>query len=277
MSLIQPLGVLLPVLYLTSAVLYGMSFAGDKQPPVTRYRRAALLLTVLTHGAFFAAHGFAAGTLPALSAWLLLSAVVFVMTTLFLAITIRSPQPTATSIVLGLATALQLLASSFGPLHVAAPTERTMSTNLLTLHASTSVLAAAAVLLSGVYGSIYLLLYRQMRANSFGPLYRQLPDLALSARMTRRAALAGFLFLTLGLNLGIWVAHKDAVAGFDYGDPTVLMTIGIWVHFGLIAFSQIIRGITAHRASVAAVAGLVVLILVLFVTLLPGLTFHSQA
>jgi len=274
--IVQALGVALPLLYLLSAILYGMAFAGSKQPRFVQVRRLFLLCTVAAHGGFFVAHWQAAETLPALSTWLLLSAVVFAMVFLFLIISVRAPQPTAASIVLTLAAILQFLASAFGPLQSVPPTARATSTSLVALHAATSVLAAASVLLSGVYGCIYLLLYRQMRAKRFGPLYQQLPDLSLSARMTRRAALAGFLLLSIGLNIGIWVAHRDSIADFNYTDPTVLMTLVIWLHFGLIAFSQVIRGITARRASIAAVAGLVVLTVALSVSLMPIFSFHSR-
>ena len=274
---IQALGVLLPFLYLVSTVLYAMSFAGTRQPGFANVRRAVLLTTLLTHVGWFATHGLAVEGLPALSTWLLVSAVVLVTVVLLVLITYRSPQASAASIVLALATLLQLSASAFGPLTAGPAIDRATSTNLLALHVSTSVMAAAAVVLSGVYGTIYLILFRQMRRASFGALYHELPSLEVSARMTRRAALAGFLFLTVGLNLGIWVAHKDSVAGFDYADPHVLLTIIIWLHFGLIAFSQRIRGLTAFRASFAAVAGLFTLILALFMTLLPDFTFHTAS
>jgi hypothetical protein len=93
--------------------------------------------------------------------------------------------------------------------------------------------------------------------------------------MTRRAALSGFVFLTIGLNLGFFVAHRDHVDGFGYTDPHVLLTLFLWVHFGIVAFSGRIPGLSARRASLAASAGLVALVLALFVTLFPSITFHS--
>ena len=71
------------------------------------------------------------------------------------------------------------------------------------------------------------------------------------------------------------MAHSAGTAGFRYTDPMVLMVLGIWLHFGLIAFSGQIRGLTAQRASLAAVAGLAVLLGTLFLALVPGATFHA--
>ena len=118
--------------------------------------------------------------------------------------------------------------------------------------------------------------FRRMRERRFGALFQHLPSLDLLARMTRRAALAGFAFSTVGLNLGIALAHAKHVPGFGYSDPTVLLTLVLWIHFGVIAFSEKIRGITARRASFAATAGLVALLVSLFLTLFPTLTFHSS-
>lgn len=150
------------------------------------------------------------------------------------------------------------------------------SSAVTAVHASTAAFASAAVVLSGLSGFLYLLLLRQMKRKTFGAIFRRLPDLTQLARMTRRAALAGFLGLTLGINAGIGIAHAKGTSGFRYTDPTVLLMLAIWLHFGLIAFSARVRGLTAQRASWAAVGGLTVLLAVLFLALVPGATFHGK-
>jgi ABC-type uncharacterized transport system permease subunit len=114
-----------------------------------------------------------------------------------------------------------------------------------------------------------------MRERRFGALFAHLPNLDVLARMTRSAALSGFLFLTIGLNVGIAIAHAEASPGFRYGTPEVLLSLVLWVHFGVIAFSRYIRGFSARRASFAAAGGLVALLLSLVLILFPGVSFHS--
>jgi hypothetical protein len=94
--------------------------------------------------------------------------------------------------------------------------------------------------------------------------------------MTRGAALVGFLCLTLGLNLGIYLAHRDRPSNFAYRDAEVLLSILIWLYFGVIAFSARIRGFTARRASLAAALGLGFLLLSTFLLFFPRLAFHSR-
>ena len=51
------------------------------------------------------------------------------------------------------------------------------------------------------------------------------------------------------MNVGFAIAHSTGTSGFHYADPMVLLVLGVWLHFGLIAFSRRIRGITAQRAA----------------------------
>ncbi|MCP3914838.1 MAG: cytochrome c biogenesis protein CcsA [bacterium] len=269
---IQCVTVLLPVAYMSTALLHGMAFAGDKQPPIAGWRRASLWTALALHAVLFALHARVAGGFPELDPWLIVSSVSLTVTLLWTAVTVRSRQASAGAIVLGVVGLLQLLASAFGPVtaNVLAPLNAARI-----LHVVTSVFAAAALVLSGLYGLLHLMLYRQMRAKRFGPIFRQLPNLEQLSRTTRRAALAGFLFLTAGLNIGIGMAHAQDVSGFDYRDPQVVLTIALWIHFGMIAFSHVIRGLTARRTSIAALAGLITLIATLLMALIPGITFHE--
>lgn len=272
-ALTQALTVLLPCGYLVVSLLYAMAFAGDNEPPFAKWRGPTLLLIMLAHLGLFIALGVEADGFPALGPWLSLSSVAFAVVVLFALVTIRFKQPTVGALVLATVGLLQLIASMFGPMvpmEGAAPSSATTA-----IHALTAAFASAAVVLSGLYGLLYLLLLRQMKQQTFGALFRRLPDLSQLARMARRAALAGFIGLTLGVNAGIGLAHAKGTDGFRYTDPTVLLTLGIWLHFGLIAFSARIPGITAQRASWAALGGLTVLLAVLFLALVPGATFHG--
>ena len=177
-------------------------------------------------------------------------------------------------VVLGVVFLLQLVASAFDPA-LLVPRAGGMGP-FQVLHVATSALAAAALVLSGVHGILYLVLFRQMRERRFGPWFAHLPDLGVLARLTRSSALAGFLFLTVGMNVGIAMGHAEQAQGFRYSYPEVLLSILLWVHFGVIAFSRFIRGFSARRASVAAAGGLIALLLSLMLVLFPGLAFHSH-
>jgi len=274
-------------MYLLAATLHGMAFGGERAPRVDTARRAMLRATLLVHLIFFGLRARELGHFPVSDVWSTLSAVAMSTAALFLVVARRSrPRGNADrgagetsyagtgGVVLGHVFLLQLLASAFGPVR---PVSRDLGMGgYQVLHVATSVLAAAALVLSGLHGILYLILFRQMRARRFGPLFAHLPDLEVLARMTRSSALAGFLFLTVGLNVGIAMAHAEESSGFRYSNPEVLLSILLWIHFGMIAFSRHIRGFSARRASFAAAGGLIALLLSMTLILFPGLSFHSR-
>lgn len=271
--LIQALTVFLPTGYLVAALVFAMGFAGEAGPDVDRFRAPLLRTLGVLHLGLFGLHGYATGTFPVIDVWLSVSAVALALVAMFAVVTWRHNQATVGGAVLTVVAGLQMLASMFGPTKALGIVRA--SDTATGIHATTAAIACAALILSGLYGFLYLTLLRQMKQQSFGPVFRELPDLTQLARMTRRAALAGFLGLTLGVNVGIGLAHAKGTSGFQYTDPIVILTIALWLHFGLIAFSAKIRGLTAQRASVAAVVGLTVLVATLLLAVIPGATFHA--
>ena len=239
---IQALNVFLPLAYFVAAFLYAMHFGGPGAPRVVRLRRIAAASAIALHLALFSLRWNVVGHFPAFDPWSTLSAVALALALLSVATSRRIGNAGSGSIVLIAVASMQILASAFGPL-VADEAPKELSGPFYLFHALTSMAAAAALVLSGLHGSIYLILFRQMRHKHFGPLAQRLPDLRSLAMLTRRAALAGFVLLTVGINFGIGWAHYAQVESFGYSDPWVIAMLAIWIHFGIVAFSRSIPGI----------------------------------
>ncbi|MEO0651674.1 MAG: hypothetical protein AAFZ65_13440 [Planctomycetota bacterium] len=271
--MIQALSVLLPVAYLTATALFAIQFlAGGERPVAPTARRAAMALALVLHLGVFVARGVEAGGMPELSGWTQVSALVLTVVAMHLW-TARGGQPGTGLVVFTLGGALQLMASALGPLEAGPPSDRPAPFYLF--HVFTILIASAALVLSGVYGLLYMLLFGQMRARRFGPLFASLPSLEELNHYTRRAALAAFVLLLAGINGGIWWAHASDVEGFSYTDPFVLVMVVLSIHFAIVAFSGRIPGLTARRASVAATGGLVLLLASLVVLQLVRAGFHA--
>lgn len=274
MSMPQALTVTLPLLYAGAAGLYALAYAGERQPVwAQRARRALLLTAIAAHAALFALHARAHGEFPIQGVALTVSAVAWTTAVLFRLVTLRVPQPTVGSLVLTCVAALQWAAAAFGPVTTSA--QATPKNAVAILHIVVMLLASAALVLSGVYGWLHLVQYRQMRRRAFGRLFRNLPSLELLSATTRRAALAGFVCLTVGLNVGIGLGHATPETAFRYTDPEVVLVMALWIHFGVIAFSGRIPGLNARRASYAALGGLLTLLAAIGVMAFPALSFHA--
>lgn len=271
----QALLVLVPALYLAASFLYGLHFTSPQAPRVVRPRRLVVLALLAAHAAWFCVQGTRHGGFPAYDAWSTLSMTTMAVTWLFLLTSRRVHHGGVGAVVLGLATLLQLCASAFGPIDP--PASPPLPGEFELFHSVTSIAALGAVVLSGVYGALYLTVYRRMREREIDAFVRGMPSMKSLALLTRRAALAGFLLLAVGVNFGIGWAHYANVPGFHYTDPWVLAMIVLWLHFGLVAFSHRIPGFSARRASLAAAVGLTVLLAAGLATLIPQVTFHWTA
>ena len=269
---VQALNVFLPLAYLVAAGLYAMAFGGPEAPRVHRPRRIALLIALVLHAAYFVAWANSTDTIPAIGPWMAVSSVAFSTALLYTLLARFMGQAGSGGAILAVVFLMQTLASAF-----AEPPLGELSLNLVSiLHVATSLLATSTVILSGLHGALYLVLYRQMRRRTFGVLFKRLPDLQELATLMRRSALAGFILLGIGLNVGIGVAHAQGLSGFTYSDPYVLIIIGLWLHLGVVAFSSKIAGVSAWRAAMASTSGFL-LIMMAFVITLTRFTFHPLA
>jgi ABC-type uncharacterized transport system permease subunit len=274
--LIQATTVFEPVLYFALMMLYGMGLGGPRAPHVQGMRRAVWWLAILVGLTNLVARGVATDQFPITETWTSLSAAALLTTLFFGWMTRSAKTPTTGVLVIGVVFLMQLSASAFGPIEPVLPDRR--PDLFYGLHVVTSIAAVAALALSGVHGLLYRYAYRRMRERSFGPLMSHLPSLDQLASLMRSAALAGFLFLAVGVNAGIGFAHALTVPGFRYSDPWVLAMFAIWIHFGVVAFSKYIPGFNARRASFASATGFVVLLVAMLVqALAPHLSFHLQS
>lgn len=271
----QALSTFLPFVYLVTAFVCAMHFGGPNAPRVVGLRRGLKLLAVVAGVGLLLVRWQAFDGFPIFDTWSTLSAVAIGLTVLYIASAPRGAAPGVGAVVFLVATVMQVLANAFGPAQAHAPLP--YSNTFYLFHALTSVAAAGALALSGIEGALYLLVFRQMRNRRFGPLVQRMPSLDALAVHTRRAALAGFLLLAIGVNVGIGWAHAAGVEEFHYGDPWVMAMIVLWVHFGIVAFSRRIPGLSARRASIAAAAGLTVFLAFSLLALVPRFTFHAGA
>jgi ABC-type uncharacterized transport system permease subunit len=247
---IQALSVFTPALYLVALVPHFMSLSGVGGERLARWRLGLLLLALAAHAGLFAARAVEAGGMPVLGAWEAISAVALAVGVLYAAVGWSTGQFGTGAVVLSVVFAAQLVSSAVAPLESVPAPPRPAPFYLL--HVASILVASAALTLSGLHGLLYLLLFRNLRRHRIGPLLERLPSLETLVELTRRAAFVAFLLLLVGVNGGIWWAHQAAVPGFTYTDPGVLAVLGLCLHFGIVAFSRRIPGLTARRASYAA-------------------------
>jgi ABC-type uncharacterized transport system permease subunit len=257
---------LLPVLY--------FALATSARAGASAVRSLVLSAAVLLHtGLFFLVHR-ETGVFPLVLPGPGLSALALALLVVYAWVEWRSRVTSLGGFVLAAVFVVQVAATMVGFSLVGAPSP---ASALFVVHVITIIASVATLLLSGFFGAIYLVVEREMRSQHFGALFARLPKLSELAAMNRGAATLGFVLMTVGLNLGIWLAHDSAREGFSYRDPMVLVTMATWIVFGIIALSRWVRFLSGRKAAVTSLCGLALLVLTFVVSLVPGLSFHRFA
>ena len=135
------------------------------------------------------------------------------------------------------------------------------------MHAAVSLLAYGAFALAGVAGVMYLLQERQLKTHHINSIFYYLPPIRDLSVATKRLIATGFLLLTLGLAAG-FAAGSALGAHIQH----VVVSVGVWVLYGLFVAAARWHRISGRRAAWLSVAAFSVVLCTLW-----ALTFISRS
>lgn len=270
---------LLPLLTSLLPVLYGLSAAGYArvyiaEPGVlegTHGKSGGPMLlraAVLVHILYLTARGLTEGHLPLASVYDFLSATGFSLAVVYLYVEMRVRIPATGIFVVPLVFFLQIIASAYGVASLAIkPPIRPI---WFELHTLAAVLGYSAFVVSAIYGVLFLVLYRDIKANRVSFFYSRMPPLETLGRMNVSASGAGLVLLALAILMGMGWARVMGVAFLS--DPKTWLTIVAWVILGFAVLAYHRLGWRGPRAVYASLAGFTTLVLSRFAV---DLFFHS--
>lgn len=265
---LQAAHVLLPLLYLVSASLYGVLFFTGNA--VTRRAAPiALRVTLATHLAVLVAltvrwHQFPAATLSQA-----LSIVAFAVLVVYALVEWHGRESATGFWMVAMGFVFQLLSSLFA--REVVPNRELFHDPLFATHVSLALLGYAAFAVAAGYGFLFLELYRELKAGSFSTFYGKLPPLEVLERMMTGALVVGFLALTGAvLAGGIWARQIFPTRWLS--DPKILFTLGTWA---LYAIALLLRRFNRWQGRQTALASLVGLGAILFSLVAVNLFFTN--
>lgn len=268
--LIPLLTTLLPVLYALSVAAYARTYmsegsAGERLGPVV------LRAAVLVHLVYLSVRGVVEGHLPLASVYDFLSATGFSMAVVYLYVESREGIRTTGIFVLPLIFLIQILSSAYG---TGAPADAVpLRPFWFELHTLTAVLGYSAFAVSAIYGVLFLLLYRDIKANRFSHFFRRMPPLEALGQMNVRAAGGGLALLTLAIILGVGWIKRSGTGSLT--DPKIWLTLAVWCvfAFSLLAYHRL--GWRGPRAIYMSLVGFTTLLLSRVAVDLFFHSFHS--
>jgi len=234
LTALQLLNILLPLGYLLAALAYLVVFMESPEWA----KRLATPLTLAVAGAHFL-YLFLCTLVfrhvPVANAWEGFTFVAFAMVVVYLALEWRSKDKATGIFLLVPVLFFQILSSAF--VTHSGEVAEILRSPLFGVHVTTALLGYVAFSVAAVYGSMYIMLYRELKKHRVGLIFRRLPTLETLSRLNVGAILFGWIGLTLASILGsIWAGELSSsgqIQGTFYTDPKFLLTLLLWVLYGL--------------------------------------------
>jgi len=145
---------------------------------------------------------------------------------------------------------------------------------LLGLHVISALLGYSGIIVSAIYGFLFLSLYNEIKLNRFGLIFERLPNLEILEELSFYSACIGFALLTVAIVIGIiWL--PAAFPNFDYLDSKLVGTMLIWIIYGLGILSKTLGKWQGKKVVVFSIVGFLIAI---FQTIMSNFilkSFHS--
>ncbi len=271
-AILDLLRIVLPIAYAITLMNYIGIFLRD-DPLARRIATPALIVTVILHAASIVLRGVIQHRHPIANPMESLTMIAFAVAVVHLSIELTHKNQGAGAFVIGLAFVFQLIASAFmRPVEVVNPI---LSSPLFGLHTGAAILGYSGFAVSAVYGVLFLLLYRELKASRFGRLYDRLPSLDLLTRMSIRAAALGLVCLTVAIAVGIvWSSRL----GIDvWRDPKFVFTVLLWLVYAGCLGAHYALGWSGRRVVYVSLIGFTIMIFSMAVVHVLFRSFHSFA
>lgn len=221
---------------------------------------AAIAVTAgfTTHTLFLAVRGIAGGYFPVSNYFEALSFFAWAVVLLYLLVQIRFKIPILGAFTIPIPFLVLLYSINFR--RAWAPLPENLRSVWLLVHVLAAFVGYAGAVLAFAAGLMYLLQSRALKRQKLsGPIFQRLPSLDLLDRLLTLSLQVGFPGLTLALISGMAWALTIWQTNWIF-DPKVVMTVFLWVIYGVLIYLRMIRKVHGRRVATAAVWGFALLL-----------------
>jgi ABC-type transport system involved in cytochrome c biogenesis permease subunit len=243
------LNIALPVLYFAVVWAYGKAFFSDT-PWAKQWKSSLLTAVVVFHLLYLLLRTLAFEHPPVTTIFEILSVLAFAIAITYALIERQSKSKETGYFILMISFFFQLCSSLFVRDSLDVP--QILRSYWFGLHITCALIGYAAITISAVYGSLYLMLYHEIKANRFGVIYKKLPNLETLERMNFIAITIAFSSLTFAILAGfIWLPR--AFTNFSYADPKLLGTAALWFLYGIGILARLKGGLRGRTIMVLSI------------------------
>jgi ABC-type transport system involved in cytochrome c biogenesis permease subunit len=241
------------ILYAAAGVAYAIHFA-RRDPSVGRTATTLLLFGALVHTFVIGMQTMEVRHVPFANPSRAISTFVWLFTLSYLYLELTTDERSMGVFILPVVVALQVIPAIYPGTEYVDPV---LDSPWFWVHVSSLLFAYASFALAGVLGVTYMLQFKEIKKKHLGYFYTRLPSLQILDVMNSRAVTVGWLFLTIGVIVGIvWTAQARALApgspnlqAMSLDDPKIFVAILTWAVYSFAMFARRTLGWTGRRAA----------------------------
>lgn len=253
------------VLYAAAAVVYAVHFA-RRQPAVGRMATTLLLLAALSHTFVIGMQTMEVRHVPFSSRSHAVSSFVWLLALSYIYLELTTDERAMGVFILPIAVGLQTIPAFSPGIENADPV---FDSPWFWVHVASLMFAYASFALAGMLGLTYMLQFKEIKKKHLGYFYTRLPSLHVLDAMNSRAVVIGWLFLTVGVVVGVvWAAQARALAPgnsnlqmMSLDDPKIFIALLTWVVYSFEVLARSTMGWTGRRTAWLSALGFAIVLL----------------
>jgi ABC-type transport system involved in cytochrome c biogenesis permease subunit len=253
------------VLYAAAGVAYAVHFA-RRSSAAGRTATTLLLFAVLAHTFVIGMQTMEVRHVPFANPSRAVSSFVWLLTLSYLYLELTTDERAMGVFILPIVVGLQIIPVVYPGTEAANPV---LDSPWFWVHISSLLFAYASFALAGVLGLTYVLQFKEIKKKHLGYLYTRLPSLQMLDVMNSRAVAVGWLFLTIGVVVGVvWTAQARSFAPNDSNlqamaldDPKIFVALLTWAVYSFAVVARRMMGWTGRRAASVSTVGFVIVML----------------
>jgi HemX protein len=268
---ISIVNIILPLFYLATFAVYLFDFFYEKRA-VNNSKRILLFLTLILHIYYLIARTIEFDHPPITNKFEIFSIIAASIGFSYFVLELLTDIRGTGAFIIFFAVLFQFSSSLFIPYSYTVP--EILRNRMLGLHVINALLGYSGITISAVYGLLFMLLYKNLRANKFGLIFDRLPSLEILEKLSFFSAVIGFTLLSVAMTIGIlWL--PGSFPNFSYFDPKLVGTFVVWIIYGAGIASKLFGNVYGRKAIFFSLIGFIVAISSLIVTNTLARTFHS--
>jgi ABC-type transport system involved in cytochrome c biogenesis permease subunit len=253
------------ILYAAAAVVYAIHFA-RRQPAIGRAATTLLLFAALSHTFVIGMQTMEVRHVPFANLSRLVSSFVWVLALSYLYLEVTTDERAMGVFILPILVGLQTLPVLNPGVERADPL---LDSPWFWVHIASLLFAYASFALAAMLGLTYVLQFKEIKKKQLGYFYTRLPSLHVLDAMNSRAVVVGWLFLTIGVVVGVvWTAQARALSPgnvnlqeMSLDDPKIFIAVLSWAVYSFEMVARRTLGWTGRRAAWLSALGFVIILL----------------